>query len=487
MTAWTPSGIRRTVSRRTQLLSAGRLAAGFDVDTMARFLGITADRVRDFESGADEPGVAMLDRYARVFGLDVRRFLAGEAVGSAFSVLFRSMSSAGAGLDEFVAVDAHHVLGEFARAITDVASLRLAVEEPNPWEDWSAAVTPPPLAPSEGVARQAEGLASQLRTRLGLGDAPIASVRTLMREILGIEVLFLDDGQLNPQIDGASTTQPIPAVLVNLVYGADKWWRTRMTLLHELCHLLFDRNLLSTRPDRLFLFSPEFHLRKQRRWNLLERFADVEARASAFAAHFLAPNTAVRQVVGRDLPTAPEVVQRVMLHFGIGWVNAVNRLQDVFFFSNEERDAITKPSRSGVLSGGAHPDIVRPEEIGLRGKRLSELTARALAAGIIDSVEARGFLGLRASDPLMAWDGATPDERAPIRSRTRDAEDAAIHHIIRETGSANVLVESSQTLAGGHWQVVISRLPAGNASEPSEVLELDAMLRVVARSPITDP
>jgi len=457
------------VSRRTQLLCDGRAAAGFDVDTMARFLDVTADQLRAFESGAAEPDGAMLDRYARVFGLNVRRFLAGEAVGGAFSVLFRSMSATGAGLDEFVAVDAHRVLGEFARTTSDLADLRHAVEAPGRWNEWCAAAAPP-LAPSEDVARQAEALALQVRARLGLGDAPIASVRALVREQFGVEVLFLDDGQLHPQIDGASTTQPIPAILVNLVYGADKWWRTRMTLLHELCHLLFDRNLLAGRPDRLFLFSPEFHLRKQRRWQLLARFADVEARASAFAAHFLATNAGVRQLVGKDPPTAPEVVQRVMTHFGIGWVSAVNRLQDVFFLSSEEREAIAKPPRGGGVAGPAHPDIVRPEELGLRGTRLSELTRRALVVGAIDTVEARRFLGLRASDPLPPWDDVAAADRAPLRPRTRDAEDAAIRHLMRETATADVFVESSRALPGGHWQVVVGQLTVEGTPARSEVL-----------------
>lgn len=447
---------------------------------MARFLGATADQVRAFESGAAEPDLAMLDRYARIFGLNVRRFLAGDAPGSAFSVLFRSMSATGAGLDEFVAVDAHRVLGEFARTIGDLASLRHAVDEPDLWSEWSAAITAPPLAPAEDIARQAEALALQVRSRLGLGDAPVASVRALVRDRFGLEVLFLDDGQLSSQIDGASTTQPIPAILVNLVYGPDKYWRTRMTLLHELCHLLFDRNLLTPRPDRLLLFSPEFALRKQRRWQLLERFADVEARASAFAAHFLATSVAVRQVVGKDSPTAPEVVQRVASHFGIGWVNAVNRLQDVFFFSNEEREAIPKPTRFAATT---HPDVVRTEELGLRGARLAELTRRALSAGVIDGVEARGFLGLRASDPL---EGASGADRLPLRPRTRDAEDAAIRHIIRETGAADVFVESSQALPGGHWQVIVGRPPVPGAAAQTEILELDPLLRVVARAPGRD-
>lgn len=483
MTAQAPSGKASEVSRRSRLFTEGRAAAGFDVATMARFLGVSAERVRAFESGAVEPSGDLLDRYARAFGLNVRQFLAGEADGSAFAVLFRSMSAAGAGLDEFVDVEAHGVLGEFARAVADLDRLRRATgDEPDRWSEWRASLAVPPLAPSDEVARQAASLAAQVRARLGLGDAPIASVRALVREHFGIEVMFLDDGQLNPQIDGASTTQPIPAILVNLVYGADAWWRTRMTILHELCHLLFDRNLLAPRPDRLFLFSPEFHLRRQRRWQLLERFADVEARAGAFAAHFLAPDAAVRQVVSKDLPIAPEVVHRVMTHFGIGWVNAVNRLQDVFFFSSDEREAIVRPNRSGIRSGAMHADVVRGEELGLRAARLSDLTRRALAAGAIDVVEARGFLGLRASDPLPAWDGVAAPERAPIRARTRDAEDAAIRHLMLEAGTADLFVQSSKALPGGRWQVVVGRQRIDADPERAEVLELDATLRIVARS-----
>ena len=47
--------------------------------------------------------------------------------------------------------------------------------------------------------------------------------------------------EMDPEIDAASTVTPEPAVLVNLVGGAEQWWRTRMTLAHELCHLLLDR------------------------------------------------------------------------------------------------------------------------------------------------------------------------------------------------------------------------------------------------------
>ena len=60
---------------------------------MAELVGLEVPQVEALEAGAVEASTDQLDRYARVFGLSLRRFLAGGAETAPPALLFRSLRS----------------------------------------------------------------------------------------------------------------------------------------------------------------------------------------------------------------------------------------------------------------------------------------------------------------------------------------------------------------------------------------------------------
>src|SRR5207237_4984957 len=118
--------------------------------------------------------------------------------------------------------------------------------------------------------------------------------------------------EVDANIDGASTLEPIPAVLVNLVGGRERWWRTRMTLAHELCHLLFDA-LPDADHHRMLMFSPHRDGSRaahgnNRRYPLPDVLERMERRAKAFAAYLLVCGEGRRRLVTiRDAKSEQDV------------------------------------------------------------------------------------------------------------------------------------------------------------------------------------
>ncbi|WP_170319518.1 helix-turn-helix domain-containing protein [Polyangium spumosum] len=397
-----------------------RQAAKLSEHAMARLLGLSTDGLRRIENGKDEASPALLDRYAQTFGLSLKRFLAGEARHAPMGLLLRSIQTPSS-LDELASAEAHRVLGEFVRTARDIADLRDLLHEPrdssllNGLKARPIDASPPPHG--------AERLARSLRAHLGLGLDPIPSMIDLLERRLGVDILWVSPDELDRDIDGASARGPAPAILVNLVGGAELFWRTRMTLAHELCHLVFDRNVLSeSRPRGFVLFSPRppagdeegARRRSYRRFHLFDDFESIERRASAFAAYFLAPPEGVRQLVGRTDATSEEAIVAVSHHYGVGRETAINVLKNVYRLPPDARRVmLTRKYLPPTPS--EHPDVHRGA-IGLRAGALQDLALRALARGAIDPVTARDYLGLGLTDELPPHAELDDAQRAPLRS-----------------------------------------------------------------------
>lgn len=252
-------------------------------------------------------------------------------------------------------------------------------------------------------------------------------------------------------IDGAATLFPRPAILVNLTQGPSCWWRTRMTLGHELCHLLCDSD---PHDNRFAIFSPGALLKAHpERWRLFDGFEHIERRANAFAACLLAPAEAVKRIVAKRNPTSEESIGLVGKTFGLGRITAINRLQDVFEFHNSVRREMADRS-ARYWREDNHEDQVDEEYIGLRSGLLAELALDALARGLIDRVRVRSYLNLPMTEPLPEHEGLTSAQRAPLRRAEDRVMAIAQQHLQKHM--PDCLAETVEPDEGG-WRVEVVR------------------------------
>lgn len=152
-------------------------------------------------------------------------------------------------------------------------------------------------------------LAGDARKRLGLGSAPITSLRELSEDHLGLPIIQADLGE---SIAGATVEAGSRrAIVVNLSGRNRNVYVRRATIAHELGHLLYDppHQLNDLRVDD---------------YDDLDKSADqlsdrVEQRASAFAVEFLAPQTAALELFHTP---GEDPLGAVMDHFGISFTAA---------------------------------------------------------------------------------------------------------------------------------------------------------------------
>ncbi len=138
------------------IIAGARAASHLDVEIFASLSDIEPERLRALESGEAEPTPAEVDRCACLLGLRVRDLLAGGAEQAPMKLLLNSAYELGRpSLDELDATGAHRTLGEFLRAVRDVAELEglLGLRFP---ELPKVTITPAPpgVHPAEREARR---------------------------------------------------------------------------------------------------------------------------------------------------------------------------------------------------------------------------------------------------------------------------------------------------------------------------------------------
>jgi Zn-dependent peptidase ImmA (M78 family) len=280
-----------------------QIAAGLDIAAAARHLrrlaGLAADGI--------EATVRSL------LGLE------GPAEGGLYAVLpppvllYRSVSPA---LSE---IDLHRLI-DLARRPGAAAASRLGeLREP------ARCLGTPSDITQDGLDR-----ALALRDALGLGhELPLTGSHDLERELLpalGVEIadVHLDD----TGVDGAAIFRlgraPLIAINRSGRYARSPWGR-RMTLAHELCHLLYDGQGADGTVG--IVFNP---------WAPYP----LERRANAFAAMLLAPEAAIETVLTHDseLWTASDL-RAAMAFLGVGANTLAWHLYNLRWIGASERDA----------------------------------------------------------------------------------------------------------------------------------------------------
>jgi Zn-dependent peptidase ImmA (M78 family) len=391
---------------------------------------LAPDRLEDLEHERAEFSWHDLDTCARVFGLRVDDLLAGEAGRAPMTLLLRSdQDESGLAIRDNLTAESCELLGEFQRVLRDIAELERELGRERP-------ALPPIEDPAKPNLHPGERRARAVRMALGLGEEPIASMIELLDK-LGISILWSSTAER--ALDGACARAPIAAVLVVLDEGPPTPWRTRATLAHELCHLLFDLH-----PERPVLLSPSAV-----RGPFL---SSLERTARAFAASLLAPVLGVRRLVGSVDPTSEVAIAIVGSTFGVGRTLAINRLQHTFSLTDDKRLAMEhRMGANEALTYAANFTGDRPpERFGLRGEPLFGLVRQALQHGRIPPSRARRLLGISPLDHLP-FEGLDPELCKPAVSPRDYALRSAFTYLVER--HPGFVAREVEPLANGGWRV----------------------------------
>lgn len=209
--------------------------------------------------------------------------------------------------------------------------IRLAHASPGATTDALRDLQSPEAPPADLDAITADGLdrALELRAALGIPEAvPLTGEQDLeavqLRRLgVAVEDIHLDD----TGVDGVAIASPdrAPTIAVNRSgrFARTPWGR-RMTLAHELCHILHDIE----EDGRVAVVS--------------NPWADpaTERRANAFAVMLLAPEKAIEAVLARD-PEAwtPGALREAMRRLGVGLTTLTWQLRNLGWIDDSERQA----------------------------------------------------------------------------------------------------------------------------------------------------
>jgi Zn-dependent peptidase ImmA (M78 family) len=320
-----------------------------------------------------------LQRLAKLYGTSVNALFRQEAVHVDLAPRFRKLDGNHGG----AAIEAAELLAGLAKAEVELENL-LGVHRPRNY---------PPERPilKGDVRTQAEQDAAELRQRLGLGNAPITDIVTLLEMELGVRVYVR---RFDGRISGLFAYDDAlgACMLLNANHPRD---RRAQTAGHETGHFV------STRREPEILFRHEEENSREERY------------ANAFARAFLTPARAVMQkfqdvTAGSDRMTRRHVI--VLAHFfGVSREAMVRRLAELGLVRPGTWDwfqangGITDEQVRQVLGDLAAPDLQKAEADRPTTLRLNLLAAEAGRQGLlsegqlarllrIDRVEVREIL-----------------------------------------------------------------------------------------------
>lgn len=297
-------------------LKGRREELGFEVAQLARLSGVEASDIVRAETPGKLVAIRTINRLAPILALDERLlgFRHGAGSDSRLGVRLRQLSS-------------DYEQKKFSPTL--VAALAEAAWIIERQQSLSARMG---LTPSKVLAEFSpdngyefptylEGyrLAEQARLNIGLKlDEPIPNVRRLIEDRLTIPLI---EAPLGQRFAGATIANADHRGIVVNTEGANQnVWVRRMTLAHELGHLLWDP---TERLDRLMVDS----------YDDIEKGGitgndPVEIRANAFAIAFLAPPNAVKQLVDRE-NEPEEAVSKLSDRFGISVTASTRHIENV--------------------------------------------------------------------------------------------------------------------------------------------------------------
>ena len=352
---------------------------GYRQAFVARKSELSMERLEAIEAG-EPAGLWELERLAKLFGLDPDvleedapyRISSGDAIGALTSV------------DEFRSVgdETRWRIVQAASAARDAQTLT----EGGGWEEFARS-TPRLTSRDKNLQphRAGAALAQRLRKQLSLGDRPIESMRDLVAEHFpAVTVLYADLGDVGPAGLAFCDRVRGPSIVLNTSGKNRNPCVRRLSLAHEMCHLLHDWN----RQQPIATISGYFN----------DSSIELERRANAFAVRFLCPESVLRTL---DAKSSPQEVSNALRPYGLPYGAAQ------LYLRNE----------AGSLDSGQLPDLGDPkwtfaeEPYGLRDFPLANVplerrtavaraAAAAYASGRLRRDKFSEYLGVTAVEPL---------------------------------------------------------------------------------------
>lgn len=309
----------------------------------ATLLDVEASTLRAAMEGDGDARDTVVRAAAEALGIEPDELLFEGAEGRATTALLKTVVDPryASAFEEAAHQGLHRELGRFVRRLRRKAWLRAVLGDESPTLPPTIERLVRPTLPEASAPFGADALATKVRERLDLYDQPIESMVSLVLDRLHIELHV--SRSMWEAIDGASyACGAVRGILVN-VRERPRSRSIRMTLAHELCHVLFDGAFADARDNGMLLFSPgEDRARRPRRGgelaNPAEAFYLREKRANAFAAYLLAPPQGVKALFpGREPPMVRETIDRVAEHFGLSRLTALNVVTNVYHWSKDDR------------------------------------------------------------------------------------------------------------------------------------------------------
>lgn len=350
-------------------LRIAREAAKVTQAAAAAALEVARTTVVAIEQGQRRAKLDELQRLASLYGISVNALLRREAVQVDLKPRFRRMGEQDDGVEGAVALLTTLVQAELE--LEDLLGVRRPRNDP----------PERPLMPGD-VVLQAEHDAAELRQWLGIGQAPVYDIVSLLELQLGVRVFVR---RLPAKVSGlyAYDEAAGPCVLLN---GAHPRERRAQTGAHELGHLVSTRRA----PDALYDESPET--------------SREERYANAFARAFLTPARAVMAMF-RDVTAGSSQLTRrhviVLAHaFGVAREAMVRRLEELSLTKVgtwdwfEHNGGITNDQARQVLgeawgADARQADAARPVSL-----RLGMLAREAWRQNLLSEGQLAGLLQL---------------------------------------------------------------------------------------------
>ncbi len=219
---------------REQLVRMGR-------EFVARAAGIELARLDELERGDVVPTLDELERLAALYGVEADT-LEDEPIQLSFGDGVACLTRT-AEYREIGDATRAKIIGA-ANAARDVVQLeKLLGATTSRWERFKQEVPRLKRSVKAPAFRQGARYASQLRASLGLGNEPIVSMRQMVRERFpSLVVLHARMGAQGPAGLAFADATRGPTIVLNLQGKNENACVRRVSLAHELCHLIVDWN-----------------------------------------------------------------------------------------------------------------------------------------------------------------------------------------------------------------------------------------------------
>ena len=397
------AAIPPTTDEPAASLRQQRLDLGLSVRYLARAAGLDSRQVELAENPRERTPIRVLEKLAIPLGLDERQigFRSGAGADAALAVRLRTLGNERATFSE-----------NFVLALDEAAWVIATESRLRSWLGFARSTVRDRFEPSSNYGDErypawshGQYLARETRKILGISmNAPIENLKDLVEQDLGVPVVQLE---LTPSVAGATVAiSNTRGIAVNLRGSNANVWVRRMTVAHELGHLLWDP------ADRLTSLRVDDYRTLEDSARFLSDKDYVEQRANAFAAELLAPQAAVLAVINSHPNNLAEGLASVMETFGVS--HTVARFQS---WNAMERS--TNLERMRALSTSPSDDWIARETyaVDFFPINATPLSRRGAFAGLVAVAEYRNLI---TDDTAASYLNSTRPEFAEESGFIRD-------------------------------------------------------------------